>query len=687
MRRQLLGLLIAIGFFAGCISTAPPAASPLAAAGGAPAAPAAAAAPATSTSASGTTVNVATPSTPCCPHQTLWQFLGIKNAFTDIMKLIEALRNCLGSTFPGLESVPPLTAITNPANMNSSNPAIAAAAGAKADEDQAGQKIKAIRYLATLGCAGCYPDIEDALLASLDDCTEAVRYEAAKAFRELSGRSCSACKTKSCCSPKVRKKLDEVANKKEKNCYKEPSERVRRMARLALAGCGGGATPTPAPQEGPSENPPQKGKLPAKTAADDDQTTKALAALVSNLVTPASANAASAPGPASANDARPASSVQVRVSQTPLECGCGVNQSASVFIPASSAAASNQQPTPAAPANPSSEAVAAIPAIAASILKAALPAPAPAAVGAPPTANANLASVVVANPTASSAVHAAAPASGAVLAEINGRPIFESEVVPEADRQLADLPAVAPAEKLRIRAEYIRRQLARVIDRKLLAQEARRTGPQINQASFQAAGNDESALADALIKAVVRVDTNTTPEQLWTCYRVNQQKFVRPAEVRFEQVSVRIDRFASRDAAVAAMSYVRNRALGNPVGQPPANLEAIHVQTSGWVRRDDIPSPAAAELLFRIPVGGISPLLDSGDTLHIDRVLERHAAGLVPLEQCAEAVRQQILRERREYLQQAYLSQLRSRAQIWTIFDPPRTELKMVRPLDAAGGR
>ena len=68
--------------------------------------------------------------------------------------------------FPGLEALPPLLSIADPKNLQSSNPAVAAAAGAKADEDQAAQKIKAIRYLATLGCAGCYPDVEDALLAA-----------------------------------------------------------------------------------------------------------------------------------------------------------------------------------------------------------------------------------------------------------------------------------------------------------------------------------------------------------------------------------------------------------------------------------------------------------------------------------------------------------------------------------------
>ena len=680
MRFYLLGLVLAIGYVAGCASTAPPAASPLAAAGGAPGAPPAtpatpAAPGAPTTSANGTTVNVAGPSTPCCPNQTLWQFLGVKGAFTDIMALIEKLRNCLGSVFPGLEATPPLLAITNPANASSSNPAIAAAAGAKADEDAAPQKIKAIRYLATLGCSGCYPDIEDALLASLDDCTEAVRYEAAKAFRELSGRSCMTCKTKSCCSPKVRKKLDEVANKMEKNCYKESSARVRRMARLALAGCGGGATPTPEPKEGPSEEPPAKAK--GKTADDSDATANALAALVNAgsaaapAATPANATTANATanstGTAATTNVTPAAA-QVRVSQTPMECGCGVNQSASVFIPSTPATAA-PQPTPSAPTNPSSAIVAAIPSIATSILKATLPGPADSA----------------AAPV--SVVHSVTPATGTVMAEINGQPIFESEVVPEADRQLADLAGTAQAEKLRIRPEYLRRELARVADRKLLSQEARRIGPQINQASFQAAGNDDNALAAALLAAVVRVDTNITQQQLWACYRVNQAKYNRPAEVRFEQVSAPLNRFPSRDAAIAAMIYVRNRALGVAVGEPPANIASIEVQTMGWTRRDDIPSPEAADLLFRMPIGNITPLLDAGDALRMDRVLERHAAGPAPLEMITDVVRQQILRERREYLEQAYLSQLRSRAQVWTIFDPPKSELKIVRPLEESAGR
>jgi hypothetical protein len=66
--------------------------------------------------------------------------------------------------------------LADPANLNSDNPAIKAAAEIKTEEDLAPQKIKAIRYLSTIAC-GCYPQVRPALLAALDDCTEEVRYE------------------------------------------------------------------------------------------------------------------------------------------------------------------------------------------------------------------------------------------------------------------------------------------------------------------------------------------------------------------------------------------------------------------------------------------------------------------------------------------------------------------------------
>ncbi len=168
----------------------------------------------------------------------------------------------LGNALAQAATQPPLLPINSPANLQSSNPAVQTAAQVMNDENQAPQKIAAIKYLATIGCGGCYPEVEASLLASLDDCTESVRFAAAKAFYDTTGHPCAHCNSKACCSARVRQKLSSVAyDMKDETCYVESSPRVRRMARLALMNCGsdcfGDANLTPL--EGPAMAPTPAG--------------------------------------------------------------------------------------------------------------------------------------------------------------------------------------------------------------------------------------------------------------------------------------------------------------------------------------------------------------------------------------------------------------------------------------------
>ena len=167
----------------------------------------------------------------------------------------------LTGRFPGMQPKPPVLPLTDPANMKeSAPPAVQAAAEIKQEEDAAPQKIMAIRYLATLGCGGCYGKVEDALLEGLSDCTEEVRYEAVKALQCQPQCGCKFCNSPTCCSPKVRKRLNELTT-----CEKEPSARIRRHARISLACCN--TIPLP-PDEIPREGPPP----PAATALAPETT-------------------------------------------------------------------------------------------------------------------------------------------------------------------------------------------------------------------------------------------------------------------------------------------------------------------------------------------------------------------------------------------------------------------------------
>jgi hypothetical protein len=204
---------------------------------------------------------------------TIWDFLGVKGLCQEIGMVANCGLNLLGSRFPGLEPGPLLSAIGDPANAKSTNPAVAAAAAAKADEDAAPQKVKALRYLGTLGCGGCYPDVESALLAALDDCTEAVRFEAASVLAETSRNNCRYCDSSKCCSPKVRKKLEKIAIElNDKGCHVEPSARVRRMARVALCNCGCdelecSSDDSHGPMQAPIEGPSSDGNIPPKPSS------------------------------------------------------------------------------------------------------------------------------------------------------------------------------------------------------------------------------------------------------------------------------------------------------------------------------------------------------------------------------------------------------------------------------------
>jgi hypothetical protein len=70
---------------------------------------------------------------------------------------------------------------TNAAAQASSNPAIAAAAKAKAAKHEICKKKKALEYLAGMGCSAEHPEVAAALLAAMGDPEEPVRYEAVKA--------------------------------------------------------------------------------------------------------------------------------------------------------------------------------------------------------------------------------------------------------------------------------------------------------------------------------------------------------------------------------------------------------------------------------------------------------------------------------------------------------------------------
>jgi hypothetical protein len=189
------------------------------------------------------------------------KLLGVPDCIAAGQKCAELICQCIQRQFPG-PGTPPVLGEVGP----EASPAVKCAAEILAEEAKAPQKIDAIRYLGRVGCTKCYPCVEEGLLAALDDCTEEVRFEAAKALRRTATENCRCCRYTSCCSQKVFDKLNKIAfDTRDDGCFVEPSARVRRMARQALEMCGSptGTPEEPTPSEGPS------GAMPAPLPAPE----------------------------------------------------------------------------------------------------------------------------------------------------------------------------------------------------------------------------------------------------------------------------------------------------------------------------------------------------------------------------------------------------------------------------------
>jgi len=176
------------------------------------------------------------------PVTTLWQQIGIPQAFE---RLADQNVNKRGNR-PDAERKPKLKRLADPANLKPEAPEVLkVAADIKTQEDLAPQKIKALKYLGSIGC-GCYNKknagmVEKAFLEALEDCTPAVRKAALEAICAAAGNcSCStdACNAGTCCTEALMKKMEEMAYKQDdKGCYLEPDASIRNMAANTLNAC------------------------------------------------------------------------------------------------------------------------------------------------------------------------------------------------------------------------------------------------------------------------------------------------------------------------------------------------------------------------------------------------------------------------------------------------------------------
>jgi parvulin-like peptidyl-prolyl isomerase len=90
---------------------------------------------------------------------------------------------------------------------------------------------------------------------------------------------------------------------------------------------------------------------------------------------------------------------------------------------------------------------------------------------------------------------------------------------------------------------------------------------------------------------------------------------------------------------------------------------------SDWTTKGSLVSKVIDEAIFTLPTGQLSTILDDGGALHIVRVVERIDAGRTPFIEAQVGIKEQLTLDRRKKEMDDYLSKLRDRTPVWTVFD------------------
>ncbi len=182
----------------------------------------------------------------------------------------------------------------------------------------------------------------------------------------------------------------------------------------------------------------------------------------------------------------------------------------------------------------------------------------------------------------------------------------------------------------------------------------------------------------------VKIDRTVTHEQLLTYYESHAKDFAVANRARWEELMVRFDRFQDKSAAYRELAEIGNVAFqtmesANPAPDQPVfgdlarqrshGLEASDGGVHDWISKGSLAADRLDEALFTLPVGQLSPIVESPYGFHIVRVLERQEAGTTPFTKVQEEIRGAIINERQQKAYDEHLAGLRSKARIWTAWD------------------
>ncbi|NLX56445.1 MAG: hypothetical protein GXY58_15165 [Planctomycetaceae bacterium] len=184
----------------------------------------------------------------------------------------------------------------------------------------------------------------------------------------------------------------------------------------------------------------------------------------------------------------------------------------------------------------------------------------------------------------------------------------------------------------------------------------------------------EQMLVKSMIQQKVTREPVITHDQLLQYYHEHSRDYDIAARARWEQLSVRFDKFPDRASADQAIVEMGNQVLrGADFAAVARKFSQGATAADGgyydWTTQGSLVSEVLDHAIFTLPVNEMSLKLEDKTGFHIVRVRERQEAHRIEFTEAQADIRTTLQEEARKRQIREYVDKLRRDTYIWTIFD------------------
>lgn len=267
--------------------------------------------------------------------------------------------------------------------------------------------------------------------------------------------------------------------------------------------------------------------------------------------------------------------------------------------------------------------------------------------------------VAILRPDRVSTVSDSLASSGPIVARVNGRTIMGSEL----ERVLATLREKDP--NIELSAGRRKEILEQMIHEELLVQRAVEMGMSYKDPVAR------RLLLQSIVESIGGGEAEQEPTEadLKAYFKKRRALFAREGRVRLEHVFIRAEagnESAARERALSAANGLRAGVEWNEVKQTWGNDPIVSLPpgllTPEKVR--EYLGPTAARAAVEVPLGEVVDPIRALGGYHVLRIMERERPSVPPFEEVREAVTRAYREEQKARRVEAYVEDLRSRAEI-----------------------